>query len=136
MSGERMTGKHFRYGGSVVLKHNNLSLILSANSSGRSWDAVVTERYSAQFAAVAQYKWRNWAFGAEWHYSGHNDYETGYINGFNYKINSDFKPLHNVVRLNVVYSFSVGRSRRHAQKQPSGTQAESGLNQYNQVPNK
>ena len=135
LSGERMTGKHFRFGGSVVLKHNNLSLILAANSSGRNWNAVVTERFSAQFAAVAQYKWRNWAFGAEWHYFDHNNYESGSINGFNYKIISDFKPLHNLVQLNVVYSFSVGRSRRHAQKQISGGEADSGLNQYNQVTN-
>ena len=133
--GERMTGKHFRYGGSVVLRHNNMSLILAANSSGRNWDAAVTERYSAQFAAVAQYEWRNWAFGAEWHYFDHNNYESGSINGFNYKINSDFKPLHNLVQINAVYSFSVGRSRRHVQKQISGVEAESGLNKYNQVTN-
>ena len=135
LSGERMTGKHFRLGGSVTFSYKNITLLLSANSSGRSWDAVVTERYSAQFAAVAQYKWRDWAFGAEWHYAGHNDYECGSINGFKYKIISDDKPLHNLVQINAVYSFSVGRSRRHAQKQQSGTEADSGLNQYNQVTN-
>ena len=129
---QRYNHKHFRFGGSVILRHKALTLELAANSSGRSWDGDLTERLSAQYAAVVQYKWRNWAFGAQWHYSGHNDYESGSIPGFNYIVSSEYTKLHNLVQLDVVYSFSIGRSRKHAGKMLSnGEGAESGLNSYN-----
>ena len=124
--------KHFRFGGSVILRHKALTLTLAANSSGRSWYGDFTDRFSAQYAAVVQYKWRNWAFGAQWHYSGHNDYESGSIPGFNYIVSSEYTKLHNSVRVDAVYYFSIGRSRKHTGKMLSnGNGIDSGLNTYN-----
>ena len=132
MTEHRYNRKHLRFGGSVILRHKAMTLTLAANSSGRSWNGDLTERFSAQYAAVVQYKWRNWAFGAQWHYSGHNDYESGSIPGFNYIVSSEYTKLHNSVRLDAVYYFSIGRSRKHAGKMMSdGDGVESGLNSYN-----
>lgn len=129
---QRYNHKHFRFGGSVILRHKALTLELAANSSGRYWSGDFTDRFSAQYAAVVQYKWRNWAFGARWHYSGHNDYESGSIPGFNYIVSSEYTKLHNLVQFDVVYYFSIGRSRRHAGKMLSdGEGVDSGLNSYN-----
>lgn len=129
---QRYNHKHFRFGGSVILRHKALTLTLAANSSGRTWAGDFTDRLSAQYAAVVQYKWRNWAFGAQWHYFGHNDYESGSIPGFNYIVSSEYTKLHNLVQLDVIYYFSIGRSRRHAGKMLSdGDGVDSGLNYYN-----
>lgn len=129
---QRYNHKHFRFGGSVILRHKALTLTLAANSSGRVWAGDFTDRLSAQYAAVVQYKWRNWAFGAQWHYSGHNDYESGSIPGFNYIVNSEYTKLHNLVQLDAIYYFSIGRARKHAGKMLSdGEGVDSGLNSYN-----
>ena len=131
---KRVVGEHVKYGGNVTLTHKNVSLVLAANSSGRSWDGDIVTRYSAQFAAVVQYSLRNWTIGAEWHYSSHNDYEKGSIKGFDYIVNTDRKPMHNLIQLNAVYSFTIGHSRKHDQKKiSSGMDADSGLNKYNNV---
>lgn len=129
---QRYNHKHFRFGGSVILRHKALTLTLAANSSGRTWAGDFADRFSAQYAAVVQYKWRNWAFGAQWHYFGHNDYESGSIPGFNYIISSEYTKLHNLVQLDAIYYFSIGRSRKHAGKMLSnGEGVDSGLNSYN-----
>ena len=88
-------------------------------------------RGSAQFATTFQYKYKDWAFGAKWNYSAHNDYVEGKCEGLSYKENKDWKPLHSMVRLTATWSFSKGKARRHQRKSLNNEYTDDGLTNDN-----
>lgn len=118
---------YFRFGGSLTASHKNLTVIMAANSRTKEWQGDVETGGSAQYAVEVQYKYRDWSFGASWNYSSRNDYDFGRGEGFRYRERKDWKPLQNLVRLSVTYSFSKGKSRRHSQPILQESSNETGL---------
>ena len=123
---------YVRYGGTVSATCGDFTFILAANSPTRDFDGDLTIDGSAQYAAIVQYKWREWSFGAEFHYSGHNGRTYGMTDGFRVNETSDWHPLHNQVSITASYSFSIGRARSHGNKMFNESSSDNnGLNQYN-----
>lgn len=124
---------YLRYGGTVTVTVKGLELILAVNSPTKDFDGDLTVDGSAQYAAIAQYKIRNWSLGARFNYSGHNNRTYGIADGFSVSENSDWSPLHHKVNLTATYSFSVGRSRRHDSKKLNESSDDNGLNKFNKA---
>ena len=122
---------YFRYGASVSATVGKFTFLLAANSPTRYFDGDLTTDGSAQYSATVQYKIRNWSFGAKFNYLGHNDRIYGEAGDFRMLENSDWRPLHSMVRLSATYSFSIGKSRSHGYKMLYESSNDNGLNQYN-----
>ncbi len=127
----RVRESYFRYGGTVSATVGSLTFIGAANSPTREFDGDLITDGSPQYAAIVQYKYRDWSFGAEYHYLGHNNRTYGEADGFRMLERSDWRPLHTLVSLTATYSVSIGRSRRHGNKMIYESSTETGLNQYN-----
>lgn len=127
----RVRASYLRYGSTVAATFGNVTIIGAANSPTRDFDGDLTVDGSAQYAAVVQYKYREWSFGAEYHYLGHNNSTYGEAGGFRMLEVEDWQPLHTMFSLTATYSFSVGRSRRHGSKMISESSDDNGLTRYN-----
>ena len=129
---DRVNTSYFRYGGSVTFSKDNWDLQLCANSPVKEFDGLMMKRSGTQYAAIFLYKYRGWAFGAEYHYSPGTD--VSYIGNkyIDYTNSTKWVSCNNLFQINVIYSFSIGRARSHAQKflQDNG-EASDGLNQFN-----
>lgn len=128
---QKINTTYFRCGGSLTFNYNNWSAILAANCPSKHYDGDICQISSPQFAAIAQYKYRNWAFAAMYNFSGHNNEKRFKSDKFSYSVVEDNKPMHYLVRLSVVYSFNIGRAREHARKNLYESSNDNGLNQYN-----
>lgn len=117
----------FRIGGSVIFSLDKWEARLAANYPTHDYYGDFSSRGSAQYAAIVQYKYRGWSFGAEYHYSGVNEYRKANIGNFSYLNRTDWKPLRYLTQLTVTYSFSVGRARRHADRLLNESSSETGL---------
>lgn len=117
--------------GSVNLLFDPLTISLNANMPIKSCDGDVRKRGSAQYSIMAQYKWKDWSFGASWNYLGMNEYSMGRTTGFEYKERSDWRPLRTLFRLSATWSFSKGKARRHASRNLNNSFNDNGLNDYN-----
>lgn len=122
---------YFRTGCTITISRNSWALTLAANSPTKEVSGDLTMRGSAQFATTFQYKYKDWAFGAKWNYSAHNDYVEGKCEGFSYKENKDWKPLHSMVRLTATWSFSKVKARRHQRKSLNNEYTDDGLTNDN-----
>lgn len=122
---------YFRTGCTITISRNSWALTLAANSPTKEVSGDLTMRGSAQFATTFQYKYKDWAFGAKWNYSAHNDYVEGKCKGFSYKEDKDWKPLHSMVRLTATWSFSKGKARRHQRKSLNNEYTDDGLTNDN-----
>ena len=63
------------------------------------YDGDFITRASRQYVALFQHKWRNWAFGAAYNYSGDNEYTIVELPDFSYYKKKDWAPLHHMVRV-------------------------------------
>lgn len=124
---------YFRFGGSLTVNRNNITLMLAANSRTKEYQGDMINGGSVQYAVSLQYKWRQWSFGASYNYSGRNDFSRGRGAGFDYSERKDWGPLKNLVRLSVTYSFSKGRSRRHGEPLLREKSDETGLTNSNRA---
>ncbi len=122
---------HWRGGGTVTISDKNLSVALSANSPTKKRDSNLTTRGSAQYAAVVEYKIHNCTIGAEYHYSGHNEYITADTPNLYYLDNNNWQPMSHNIRLNLVYTFSKGHSRKHETVPTVMPSPDTGLNRFN-----
>ena len=123
---------HLRYGGTLSATAGHVTFILDANSPTRDFDGDLTRDGSAQYAAIVQYKYRDWSFGAEYHYLGHNNRIYGESAGFRMLEENDWVPLHTMVSVTATYSFSLGKARRHGSKLLNESDSgDNGLNRYN-----
>ena len=122
---------YMRYGGKLAFHLSNWEFVLAANSPTKEFDGDLYLHGSPQFAATVQYKYRNWAFGGKFNYSGHNDFTRSLNSDFKYQETFEWKPLRELVRLSVVYSFNIGRSRRHSDKYLNESDDVDALNKYN-----
>lgn len=122
---------YFRIGTSLVASFKNMSIGLYVNSPTKEYDGDLLSRGSLQYACTVQYKIKNWSIGAKYNYSGHNNYTSSVLPSFRYYDGQDWKPLHNLVRLDVTYTFSVGRSRRHDNRMLNETSNDNGLGKFN-----
>lgn len=128
---QRIRDVYFRYGGSVAATYRNCTFLLAANSPTKEYDGDLCEYGSPQFAAVVEYKYRNWSIGAEWHFSGKDEYTKSDSPLFRYKVTKDWKPLHNLIQITASYSFSIGKARRHSNKYINESIDGDDLNKYN-----
>ena len=128
---DRVNTSYFRYGGSVTFSKDSWDLQLCANSPVKEFDGLMMKRGGAQYAAIFQYKISNWALGAEYHYSPGT--EASYIRNkyIDYMNSTTWLSAKNLFQINVIYSFSIGRARNHAQKFLQDSEASGGLNQFN-----
>lgn len=122
---------YMRIGGGVTFYRNNMSLLLAINSPTKEYDGDLLIRGSLQYAAVFQYKWKDWSFGAQYNYLGHNDYTIAELPDFRYYKNKDWRPLHHLTRITATYTFSVGRARRHDSKLINESSDNTGLGKFN-----
>ena len=128
----RIRKNYLRYGGTLSATCGDFTFLLAANSPTRDFDGDLIEDGSAQYATKVQYKYRGWSFGAEYHYSGHNDRIYGKADDISVFENRDWKPLKTNIFLTATYSFSIGRSRSHGYKMLNEANSDNnGLNQYN-----
>ena len=130
-SSQHVRFNYMRIGGRVTTSYNNMSLILAINSPTKEYDGDLLTRGSLQYAAVFQYKWKDWSFGAQYNYSGHNDYTIAELPDFRYYKNKDWRPLHHLTRITATYTFSVGRARRHDSKLINESSDNTGLGKFN-----
>lgn len=107
---------YWRFGGGITFPMKHWEIGLYANSPTKEAEGDLIEHGSAQYAAKMQYKYRNWSFGLEYHYSGHNEYTIGTSKDFNYKKLMDWKPLHNLIQITASYSLSRGKQHEHEGK--------------------
>ncbi len=119
---------YIRYGGNITFSFDNWEATLAANSPTRDYYGDFVSRGSAQYAAIVQYKYRSWSFGAEYHYSGVNEYRKSNVGEFSYLDRTDRKQSRYLCQLTATYSFSIGRARNHAQKILNNSSSETGLN--------
>ena len=127
---------YWRVGGSVTMSllSNKLECVLAVNSPTKEYDGDLLTRGSDQYACIVRYKIGNWSVGAQYNYSGHNDYTLADLPAFRYYKNENRKPLYYKVAVNATYSFSVGRSRRHARKTMNESDTgNTGLNKFNKA---
>lgn len=127
---------YWRVGGGVTISllSNKLECVLAVNSPTKEYDGDLLTRGSDQYACIVRYKIGNWSVGAQYNYLGHNDYTLADLPAFRYYKNGNWKPLSYKVAVNATYSFSVGRSRKHARKTiiESDT-GNTGLNKFNKA---
>ena len=128
---------YFRCGGWVVLRYKNFESTLAYNMPDEDYDGDILTHSSTQWAIVAQYKYRNFSFGASLNYSGMNNYTEGKAADFSYKERTDWKPLRNLAKINVTYTFAIGKARKHDRKSLNNESTETGLTKNNkpQMPN-
>ncbi len=122
---------HWRGGGTITISGKNLSVVLAANSPTKKRDSNLTTKGSAQYAAVVAYKIHNYTVGAEYHYSGHNEYITADTPNLYYLDNNNWQPMSHNIRLNLVYTFSKGHSRKHKTVPTVMPSPDTGLNRFN-----
>ncbi len=122
---------YMRYGGGITFHYKDWELSLAANSPTKRFDGDLYLYGSPQYAVIAQYKYRNWSFGAKYNYSGHNDMTRSNSPAFKYQIVEDSKQWRETVCLTATYSFSIGRSRQHSNPILYESSNDNGLNQYN-----
>ena len=130
---DRVNASYFRYGGSVTFSKDSWDLQLCANSPVKEFDGLMMKRGGAQYAAIFLYKYRGWAFGAEYHYSPGTD--VSYIGNkyIDYTNSTKWVSCNNLFKINVIYSFSIGRARNHPGKVLQDSEATDGLNQFNKA---
>lgn len=120
-----------RYGGGITFHYKDWELSLAANSPTKRFDGDLYRYGSPQYAVIAQYKYRNWSFGARYNYSGHNDMTRSNSPVFKYQTVADWKTSRETVCLTATYSFSIGRSRQHSSPVLYESSNDNGLNRYN-----
>lgn len=121
---------YMRIGSGVTFSQNNMSLLLAINSPTKEYDGDLLVRGSLQYAAIFQYKWKNWSWGAMYNYSGYNEYTIAELPEFKYYKNKDWRPLHHLTRITATYNFSVGRARRHDNKLINESSNNTGLREF------
>lgn len=121
---------HMRIGGGVTFSQDNMSLLLAINSPTKEYDGDLLVRGSLQYAAIFQYKWKNWSWGAMYNYSGYDEYTIAELPEFKYYKNKDWRPLHHLTRITATYNFSVGRARRHDSKLINESSSNTGLREF------
>ncbi len=122
--------RYWRGGGSVTVSNKALSVVLAADSPTKKYDSNLITRGSAQYAAIVKYKIKDWTVGAEYHYSGHDEYITANTPNLYYWDNNDWRRLNHRVSLTLAYSFSKGRSRKHDTKSFNERSDDTGLNKF------
>lgn len=124
---------YWRVGGNITASVRNVEMIVAINSPTKEYDGDLLSRGSLQYAGVVQYKIGDWSVGVRCNYRGHNDYTAAELPAFRFYERQDWRPYH-LVQLTATYTFSVGRSRRHASKMinESGTD-NTGLNRFNTI---
>lgn len=128
---QRINWDYWRVGGSLVASFDNWAFSVYANSPTKVYSGDLLTRGSVQCAGVVQYKYKGWSFGAQYNYLGHNEYTLVQVPGFRYWDNEDWKPDHNLIRVNVTYTFSVGRARRHERSIFNESGKDTGLGKFN-----
>ena len=129
----RVRENYFRFGGQVTISHKGFAVSGAYNSPTKDYDGDLFYRGSTQWNVTAQYKYKTWAFGARYSYSGVNDFTFGHSKSFSYKENKVWKPMRNLFRIDVSYSFAIGKARRHANKTLNNSAKENGLTKFNQA---
>ncbi|MBD5330453.1 MAG: outer membrane beta-barrel protein [Bacteroides sp.] len=124
---------YLRVGGTVAMMLNQWSVELAANSPTKDYDGDLISRGSAQFYVGAKYNIANWTLGASWHYFGHKDLKEGNARQFSYSQTTHMPKYQRMLSFMASYSFSVGRSRRHQNRQITTNEFDNGLNRYNKV---
>ncbi len=122
--------RYWRGGGSLTLSQKSLSVVLAADSPTKKYDSNLITRGSAQYAAIVKYRIHDWTVGAEYHYSGHDEYITANTPNLYYWDNNDWRRLNHRVSLTLAYSFSKGRSRKHDTKFLKESSSDNGLNKF------
>lgn len=139
----RVSSNYFRAGGSLTFKSGNFEATGAINSPTKSFDGDLVNESGMQWALKAQYKWRNWSFGANFNYVGGSTVTTGrgrsFIDcspapgsstpvpaEFVYTESQTFHPR-SVVSLSVTCYLSKGRVRQQGQKMLSSSGADNGL---------
>lgn len=130
---KRVRENYLRVGGSVTFRLKNFNASFSYNTPTEEYEGDLIRHGSTQWVVDAQYKYRNWTFGAMYSYLGVNDYTSGNIADFSYLERKDWKPLRNLVRLNISYSFSIGKARKHDRKFLNNESFDNGLTDRNKV---
>lgn len=128
---DKVSKRYFRYGGSVTFMKDPWSISLSANSPTRTYSGDFVEDGSAQYAIRFQYKYRNWAFGVSGNFRSGLDKTTGKSPIYCSVVQQKWKPLYYLTRINVVYTFSIGRRRNLWQEPSTEKLNNTGLNEYN-----
>ena len=121
---------YIRFGGILTATRGNTSVQLAINSPTVEYDGDFITRASRQYVALFQHKWRNWAFGAAYNYSGDNEYTVVELPDFSYYKKKDWAPLHHMVRVTATYSFSSGNARKHDKKMIHEASDNSGLRKF------
>ena len=117
----------------INLTFDKWEVSLDANSPIEQYSGDLTIHGSAQYAAIVQYKYRGWSFGAEYHYLGHNEYTKGTNGSFSYCESKNLPTLRYLCQVTATYSFSIGRARRHARQRLNESSSETGLDRYNKA---
>ncbi len=129
---QKVRFNYLRWGTSITTVLNRLELSVNINSPVKEYEGDLLTRGSFQWCAVAQYKIGNWSVGAMYNYSGHNNYKSVILPSFSYSDNEDWRPLYNLFRLTASYTFSIGRSRKHADKTLNESSSDNtGLGRFN-----
>ena len=129
--GQHINLNQVRLGGGITISLDKFTGILSYNDPTKDYDGDFLNRSSAQWGMEAQYKIKTFSVGFKYSYSSHNDYKLFDVNRVKYYSVSDKKILHNLFRLSVTYTFSVGKARQHDKKNVSNSDNEMGLGRYN-----
>lgn len=122
---------YWRAGGGIVATFGDFESVIAINTPTKEWEGDILNRGSWQCALTAQYKTGNWAFGAEYHFLGRNDYRLAHTPTFTYYDNSRLIQHYKLVELIAIYSFSIGKARGHASKTIYDSTNETGLTKYN-----
>lgn len=128
---DKVSKGYFRYGGTVTFMKDAWSMTLAANSPTRTYSGDFEEDGAAQYAVNFQYKYRNWAFGVSGNFRSGQDKSIGLNPIYSYAVEQKWKPLYYLTRINVVYSFSIGRSRNLWQDPAAEKLNNTGLNEFN-----
>ena len=128
---DKVSKGYLRYGGTVTFMKDSWSMTLAANSPTRTYSGDFEEDGAAQYAVNFQYKYRNWAFGVSGNFRSGLDKTIGRSPIYSYAVEQKWKPLYYLTRINVVYSFSIGRSRNLWQNPATENLNNTGLNEYN-----
>lgn len=127
----RIRAKYLRYGGSITFMKESWSATIAANSPTKEYSGDLITEGCAQYSVSTQYKFRNWAFGLQGNFRSSQNRILGQNQNFHYQIEQKWRPLYYLTRINIVYSFSIGRARQHLNQFINETIDNSGLNKYN-----
>lgn len=121
---------YLRYGGRIAFLKDSWSLILAANSPTKTYTGDFSEDDVAQYAVQFQYKYRNWALGTSCNFRSGKSLTSASSSFYHYSVVQKWKPLYYLTQISIVYSFSVGRARRHQNPSNNEDLNNTGLNEY------